>query len=65
MNIKPKTTFEKKTGDHTYRFECDPDSPLGEIHDALAIMKSFVLEKIIENEKNETKVVQESEEVQE
>lgn len=55
MNIKSKTTFEKKTGDRIYVFECDPDSPLGEIYDALTLMRAFILEKIQENEKAESK----------
>lgn len=64
MNIKSKTTLEKKTGDRIYTFECDPDSPLGEIYDALNMMRNFILEKIKENEKAESKCDVDSEKEQ-
>jgi hypothetical protein len=38
--------LEIKISERTYQFFCGSDSPIGEVHDALAAMKSFVVEKI-------------------
>lgn len=44
--LKQKTVFEVIGERKTYRFECDPDSPLGEIHDVLCQMKHYVVNRI-------------------
>ena len=62
--LKQKTIFEHKIGDRTYVFECDPTSPLGEIHDSLCIMKNFVIEKIMEIKNNEKKLAEEKKEAE-
>ncbi len=51
--IKSKTLLEHKIGERIYEFHCDPNSPLGELHDALTVMRNFVIEKIksIDSEK--------------
>lgn len=36
-----------------YQFECDNDSPLGSIYDALSQMKQYVLNVMIEQEKKQ------------
>ena len=36
----------KGAEDRLYRFECDPNSPLGEVHDALCSLRSFVLDQM-------------------
>lgn len=46
--IKNVTSLEHKIGERTYQFNCDPNSPLGEIHDALIIMRNFILQKMQE-----------------
>ena len=46
--LKNIVKLEKKIGDRIYHFICDPDSPVGEIHDALHEMKDFVVNKMIE-----------------
>lgn len=46
--IKNMVHFEVKTGERTYNFLCSPDSPLGEIYDALHQMKREVIHKINE-----------------
>ncbi len=51
--IKNKTVIEKKIGDRIYLLLCDPDSPLGELHDALAEMKAHVIEIMNQHQKNE------------
>lgn len=51
MEVKDKKSLEVKIGERVYAFDCDPSSPLGEIHDALCQMKSFVINKMIDAEK--------------
>lgn len=41
--IKTKSVIEIKIGDRSYSMECNADSPLGEVHDALIQMKSVVI----------------------
>lgn len=50
--LKNIIKFEHKVGDRVYHFFCDHDSPLGEIHDALAKFKNHIVNIINENEKN-------------
>jgi hypothetical protein len=52
--IKNITTLEHKIGERVYQFICDPQSPLGELHDALHAMRNFVISKMQEvDKKNE------------
>lgn len=44
--LSAKTTLTIKLGERTYEFHCDPLSPLGELHDVLCQMKSFIVEKL-------------------
>lgn len=44
--IKSITTLEHKIGERVYAFHCDPNSPLGELHDALTVMRSFIVDKM-------------------
>lgn len=44
------TKLEVKIGERIYQFICAVDSPLGEAHDALSSMKSFIVQKINELE---------------
>jgi len=45
--FKQKFVLEVKgNNDRTYFFECDPQAPLGEIHDALFAMKNAVVKQI-------------------
>ena len=50
----------KALDDRIHRFECHPDSPLGEVHDALCAMKSEVVKKIMEIEEAEIKKKEEN-----
>lgn len=45
--IKQKTVLEWKVGERLYEFQCQPDSPLGEIHDALMQFKGAIVDKMI------------------
>jgi hypothetical protein len=46
--INSRTILEHKIGERVYQFFCDPNSPLGELHDALIIMRNFVIQKMQE-----------------
>jgi len=59
--IKTKTVIEIKIGERIYTLDCSPDSPLGELHDALIQMKSFVIEQIVKQQENEKKSCNETE----
>lgn len=51
--LKNKSRLEVKSGEKVYEFACDFDAPIGEIYDALCQMKKFVIEKMVEFQKNE------------
>ncbi len=53
--IKSVTKIEIKVGEKIYQFICDSDCLLGEVHDVLHIMKSFVVKKIVEADEQESK----------
>ena len=47
--FKNLTVMEVKAAeDRLHRYECPPDSPLGEVHDSLCAMKAFVLKQMQE-----------------
>lgn len=45
------TKIEVKIGERVYQFLCANDSPVGEVHDAVCAMKSFVIQRINEADK--------------
>lgn len=49
--LKSKSILEVKVGDRIYTFECEPNAPLGEVHDVLLNMKHFVIQKISDVDK--------------
>lgn len=46
--FKGISEYEIKIGERSYRFTCQNDSPLGEVHDVLSTMKYYVIQKINE-----------------
>jgi hypothetical protein len=44
--LKNISTLEEKVGERVYRFLCETDSPLGEVHDVICKMKSFIVQRI-------------------
>lgn len=44
--IKNKTVLEVKINDHVYQMECNADCTLGEVHDALHMMKNYIIERM-------------------
>lgn len=46
MELKNRTTLEVKIGERTYSMDCYNDSPLGEVHDALTQMKTYIVDRI-------------------
>ncbi len=57
--IKQRTILEWKIGERVYEFHCRPDSPLGEIHDALMQFKGMVVDKMIAEHKAEQQAAEE------
>jgi hypothetical protein len=49
--LKKNVQLEVKIGERVYTLNIPSDSPLGEVHDALFKMRSFVIEQIIEAQK--------------
>lgn len=54
--IKQKTVLEIKIGENVYTLDCEHNSPLGELHDALSQMKLKVIEIMQSYEKPSEKV---------
>ncbi|HEY3527464.1 MAG TPA: hypothetical protein VGK47_14810 [Nitrososphaeraceae archaeon] len=52
--IKNHIVFEIKKDERNYQLLMNCDSPLGEIHDVLSEMKSVIVQKMIEADKNKT-----------
>ena len=54
--LKNKAVLEVKIGERSYSLELSNDSPLGEAYDAITQMRSYVVERINdENEKSKQK----------
>ena len=51
--FKQITVGEVKIGERTYQILCDSQSPLGELHDALMMLKGHCVEKMIAAQKAE------------
>jgi hypothetical protein len=51
--IKQVTILEEKIGDRVYQLSCGSDSPLGELHDALMLMKGYCVERMVAAQKEE------------
>lgn len=49
--LKQHATLEVKIGERVYQLHLPSDAPLGEAHDALFKMRSYVIEKILEAQK--------------
>ena len=49
--IKDIKVLEVKINDRMYQFQCSPDSPLGEIHDVLVLMKNEIIELMKKQDK--------------
>jgi hypothetical protein len=46
MELRNKTALEVKIGERLYSLECNSDSLLGELHDALTQMKAYIVDRI-------------------
>lgn len=53
MQIENQTIIKVAKNDHLYTFTMHPGSTLGEIHDVLCEMKSYIVRLIIEQEAKE------------
>ena len=61
MDLKTTVKFEKELDGKKAMFICDADSPLGFIHDFAADVKSYVIGKMKEAEKDVKEAVPEPE----
>jgi hypothetical protein len=57
--LKQSAMLEVKIGDRVYQFNLPSDAPLGEAHDAIFQMRSFIVDKINEALKLDTPKVPE------
>jgi len=60
--LRQLSRLEVKVGERIYQLSCEPDSPLGEIHDALLQMKGYVVQRIVEIQESEKKKDEEKKE---
>lgn len=51
LDIRNQATLEIKKNERIYKFECACDAPLGEVFDALVVMKNYIVQRIQESEK--------------
>lgn len=51
--IKQKTVLEVEVSGRIFQLICDSDSPLGNLHDALMMMKGYTVERMSEAHKQE------------
>lgn len=51
--IKTKAVVEVVLNERTYTMDCPNDAPLGEVHDALCMMKACIVSRINEIQKLE------------
>lgn len=59
MEIRNKAILQVKIGERTYEMECYNESPLGEVFDALTLMKAYVVDRINAQADNEKKAQEE------
>jgi len=60
--LKAKTVLEVKIGEKDYALLCDPEAPLGSVHDALCQMKAYVVQRIVEQQEKEKEAAKVQEE---
>jgi hypothetical protein len=53
--IKNKASIEVKIGENLYSMECAGNAALGEVHDALVLMKQEIVEMIAANHAKDSK----------
>lgn len=53
--LQQKSSLLVKVGERTYELMCDGNSPLGELHDVIMQMKSYIVKRITEAHEAETK----------
>lgn len=54
--IKNHTILEVIKENRSYQLHCEPDSPLGELHDVLTEMKYFIVKMIMDAQEKEKPV---------
>lgn len=51
--MKANVYLESVKGEKTYRFTCDPQSPLGEAYDVICEFQNFIIERMKEELKKQ------------
>jgi len=51
LMLKTKSSMEVEIDGKLYQLLCDTDSPLGSVHDALCQMRLFVVQRIVDLDK--------------
>lgn len=51
LEVKNQTLISIKKEDRIYEFKCVNEAPLGEVFDALSLMRNYVVQRIQEAEK--------------
>jgi|HubBroStandDraft_3_1064219.scaffolds.fasta_scaffold387691_2 hypothetical protein len=51
--LKQQTILEVKKDERVYQMQCAPESPLGELYDALNQMRGYVINRILEEQKQQ------------
>jgi len=57
--IKSKTILEVNVGERVYELSLHPESPIGEVFDALCKMQSYVIDRIKQSQPPENTPVEE------
>lgn len=63
--LKNKAVLEVKIEDKLYEFHCDADSPLGRIHDAMMMMKGWVVDRMAAAHKEEYEAAEKMKQIEE
>ncbi len=63
VKLNTKTFLQVTKGERIYSFECNSDSPLGEIHDVLLEMKGYVVQRASDAHEQDKPVTPVAEEV--
>ena len=53
-----KSALEIKTGERTYSLECNSDSPLGELYDALCKMQAYIIKRMQDAQPKDTSEIE-------
>jgi len=56
IQVNQEYTLHVEMNGKVYRFPVPADTPLGELHDVLMLMKGYTIERMLENQKQEVEI---------